>query len=68
MQTVLNSEVEKTYGLFDNIKFNLSYPDILFLNQFVQFQNLINYVINGIEFEPWVANTNEEFIYSGINI
>lgn len=71
MQVSLNSETEKTYGKFKMVKFYLDPKDVLFLSNVSKRENsleLVNYLLDEFEFEPWVANTVEEFAISGLSI
>ena len=58
MQKSLNSHTGKSYGVFPKLKITLN-P----IQKSVLYQLGINpeYVLSEYEFEPWVANTCEEF-------
>lgn len=58
MQTSLNSHSGKSYGVFPELKITLN-P----IQKSVLYQLGVdpNYVLSKYEFEPWVANTCEEF-------
>lgn len=64
MQVTLNSETEKTYGLFDNKPFCFLKEDKKWLENVlpnIQLNNKLTYLEQGVEFEPWIANCVEEF-------
>jgi hypothetical protein len=73
MQISLNKHTKKSYGLFNNINFNLSDD---YLEEFSKLMKMTNngfkhtfeYLLNGREFEAWVANTCEEFEDSELTI
>lgn len=65
MQVSLNSETNTTYGKFKPIKMKLN----IFERQFLIDLGVdSNYLLSEFEFEPWVANTCEEFSRSGLTI
>ena len=73
MQVSLNSHTKKTYGIFNNVKFNLTEQQIRKISSLLEitieeFKNLFKYLLNGYEFEAWVANTCEEFEDSELTI
>ena len=65
MQIALNSKTEKTYGKFKNKKLSLHPLDKMFL---LNLNVNEEYLLNEYEFEPWVANTIEEFIDSNLTV
>jgi hypothetical protein len=65
MQITLNSETGKTYGKFPILTLKLSPFDKIFLKDLNIDEK---YLLDEYEFEPWVANTVEEFTYSGISL
>ena len=72
-QVSLNSHTNKTYGLFNNKKFNLTNEQFNNISNILnkscdEFKNDFEYVLNGREFEAWVANTCEEFEDSKLTI
>lgn len=73
MQVSLNSHSKKTYGLFNNVEFNLTETQIQKISSLMEisteeFKNIFEYLLKGVEFEAWVANTCEEFEDSKITI
>lgn len=60
MQVTLNSETKKTHGLFDDKPFSLTQQEKQFLYTVVKPSD-IDYLAQGVEFDPWVANTVEMF-------
>lgn len=68
-QVSLNSETESNYGLFNNKIFNLTNEQIKWLAKYIKdIKQTYNYLLNGREFEAWVANTCEEFEKSKLTI
>jgi hypothetical protein len=65
MQIALNSKTGKTYGKFKNKKLSLHMLDKMFL---LNLNVDEDYLLDEYEFEPWVANTIEEFIDSNLTI
>ena len=65
MQFSLNSETGKTYGKFKEQKLNLDLFDLSLLSDLGVNKE---YLLNEYEFEPWVANTVEEFSQSSLNV
>lgn len=64
MQVTLNSHTKKNYGIFEDRKFDISDNDLKWLYDVLEDIDLcdvVKYLQNGIEFEPWVANSVEEF-------
>ena len=73
MQISLNSHTKKSYGLFNNINFNLSDDHLEEFSKLMKitnndFKHTFEYLLNGSEFEAWVANTCEEFEDSDLTI
>lgn len=69
MQYVLNTETNKTYGLFNNRSFHLSSVDKKWLITVTNTNhNMIKYLEQGFEFEPWVANCVENFEHSNYKL
>ena len=73
MQFFLNSHSKKTYGLFNNIEFNLTEQQLQKISSLLEinieeFKYTFEYLLNGYEFEAWVANTCEEFEDSELTI
>lgn len=65
MQVSLNSETGKNYGKFKHSKIILDPFDKSFLNDLgVDYE----YLLDEFEFEPWVANTIEEFSQTGLDV
>ena len=65
MQFSLNSETGKTYGKFKEQKLNLDLFDLSFLSDLGVNKD---YLLSEYEFEPWVANTVEEFYRTGLTV
>ena len=65
MQISLNSHTNKSYGIFPKLKITLNPIQKQFLYQLGVDHE---YVLSEYEFEPWVANTCEEFTLSKITI
>lgn len=65
MQVSLNSETRKTYGKFKEQKLNLNPFDLLLLADLGVNKD---YLLSEYEFEPWVANTIEEFSKSSFDV
>ena len=65
MQVSLNSETEKTYGKFKEQELNLDPFDLSFLASLGVNKE---YLLSEYEFEPWVANTIEEFSQSSLDV
>lgn len=66
MQVSLNSETNKTYGIFNDVKFNLTNKQLKVLSSITgldenDFKKEFEYLLNGNEFEAWVANACEDF-------
>jgi len=68
-QVTLNSETNKTYGIFNDKQFNLTNEQSKWLSKYADdIKKVYNYLLNGREFEAWVANTCEEFEDSNLTI
>ena len=65
MQFSLNSETGKTYGKFKEQKLNLDLFDLSLLSDLGVNKD---YLLSEYEFEPWVANTVEEFSQSSLKV
>ena len=65
MQFSLNSETGKTYGKFKEQKLNLDLFDLSLLSDLGVNKD---YLLSEYEFEPWVANTVEEFYRTGLTV
>lgn len=65
MQISLNSETGKTYGKFKEQKLNLDPFDLSLLADLGVNKD---YLLSEYEFEPWVANTIEEFYRTGLTV
>ena len=65
MQESLNSETGKTYGKFKEQKLNLDLFDLSLLSDLGVNKD---YLLSEYEFEPWVANTVEEFSQSSLKV
>lgn len=69
----LNSHSKKTYELSNNIEFNLTEQQLQKISSLLEinikeFKHTFEYLLNGYEFEAWVANTCEEFEDSELTI
>lgn len=69
----LNSNTKKSYGMFNNIHFNLSNDQLESFSKLmnisnVEFEQIFEYLLKGSEFEVWVANTCEEFEDSDLTL
>ena len=65
MQESLNSNTGKTYGKFKEQKLNLDLFDLSLLSDLGVNKD---YLLSEYEFEPWVANTIEEFYRTGLTV
>lgn len=65
MQRSLNSHTEKTFGVFPKLKIKLNS-----IQKHILYQLGVNYeyVLSEYEFEPWVANTCEEFVLAKLTV
>ncbi len=69
MQYVLNTETKKNYGQFNDMKFSISNDDKEWLlSATFADENMIKYLEQGFEFEPWVANCVENFEHSNYSL
>ena len=76
MQVGLNisfDDINTTHGIFQNIKFNLTDNQLKDMCKTLgmsenEFKTTFEYLLDGMQFEAWVANTCEQFIKSGITI
>ena len=69
MQRVLSSETKNSYGHFNDMKFSLTNNDKEWLlSATFADENVIKYLEQGLEFEPWVANCVENFEHSNYNL
>lgn len=73
MQISLNSNTKKSYGMFNNIHFNLSNDQLESFSKLmdisnVEFEQIFEYLLKGSEFEAWVANTCEELEDSNLTL
>ena len=72
-QVTLNSETNKTYGIFNNKQFNLTYEQIKEISYILQqdtsdLKDNFEYLLSGKEFEAWVANVVDELKYNNISL
>lgn len=69
MQRVLSSETKKNYGQFNDMKFSIANNDKKWLLSIAEIdENIIKYLEQGFEFEPWVANCVENFEHSNYSL
>ena len=67
MQDSLNRGVKKQRGIFDDKPFILTNQQQKIINLLMS-ADFINYIASGVEFDPWVANTVEEFYQTSMTI
>ena len=66
MQVSLNSNTNKLYGIFNDVKFNLTDEQLKVLSYITgleenDFKKEFEYLLSSKEFEAWVANACEDF-------
>ena len=67
MQYHLNVQKNTTYGIFDNMRFQLNFQDKIFLLSIVDKDTIFN-MLQGLQFQPWVANVCQTFLKYNLNI
>ena len=66
---MLSSETKKNYGQFNDMKFSIANNDKKWLLSIAEIdENIIKYLEQGFEFEPWVANCVENFEHSNYSL
>lgn len=72
MQVVLNAQSYTTYGKFNDAKININSSKLAKLYKIFwqrnRITNLISYILNGFQFQPWCANIVQNFEYLNLDL